>query len=163
MGKIFISQGDRIAVEAPTYLGALHAFTPYRPVYVRMETDAFGVIPESLEQVLKNGRVKLVYLVPTFQNPTGRTLPLERRQAVADIIRRHGAILVEDDPYSALRYRGADLPPIHSLAPEQVVYVGTLSKVFAPGLRIGFCVAPEEVRKWLVDSQTGDRSSHQHL
>ena len=155
LGKIFISQGDRIAVEAPTYLGALHAFAPYRPAYVRMDTDEFGVIPESLEQALKSGGVKLVYLVPTFQNPTGRTLSLARRQAVADIIRRHDAILVEDDPYRALRYRGADLPPIHTLAPDQVVYVSTLSKVFAPGLRIGFCVAPEEIRKWLVIVKQG--------
>jgi 2-aminoadipate transaminase len=155
VGKIFISQGDRIAVEAPTYLGALHAFTAYRPAYVRLQTDAFGVIPESLEKVLETGKVKLVYLVPTFQNPTGRTLPLDRRQAVADSITRHGAVLIEDDPYSALRYSGRDVAPIHSLAPDNVVYVSTLSKVFAPGLRIGFCVAPPAIRKWLVIVKQG--------
>ena len=155
LGKIFISEGDRIAVEAPTYLGALHAFAPYRPTYVSVDTDENGVIPESLEQVLDAGGVKLVYLVPTFQNPTGRTLSLERRHRVADIIQRHGAILVEDDPYGALRYKGVALPPIHSLAPEHVIYVSTFSKVFAPGLRIGFCLAPEEVRKWLVIVKQG--------
>jgi 2-aminoadipate transaminase len=149
-GKIFISKGDRVAVEAPTYLGALSAFNPYEPDYVSMATDAEGLIPESLDAALADGGVKFVYLVPTFQNPTGRTLPLDRRKEIARIIQRHGALLVEDDPYGALRYRGEDLPPIQTFAPENVVYVSTLSKVFAPGLRIGFCVAPEAIRRWLV-------------
>ena len=88
--------------------------------------------------------------MPTFQNPTGRTIPLKRREAIADIIRRHNALLIEDDPYSALRYRGAAVPPIKTLAPENVVYISTLSKIFAPGLRLGFCVAPALIRRWLV-------------
>ncbi len=155
LGKVFISAGDRIAVESPTYLGALHAFSAYRPTYVPLATDDQGVVPDSLEQALLAGGVKLVYLVPNFQNPTGRTLSPDRRRQVADILRRHDAILVEDDPYGDLRYRGSPLAPIHSLAPEHVVYVGTLSKVFAPGLRVGFCVAPEAVRRWLVVVKQG--------
>jgi len=150
VGKILISKGDRIAVEAPTYLGAIQAFTPYEPEYVRMDTDDDGLIPDSLEAALKTDWIKFIYLVPTFQNPTGRTLPLARRKEIADIIQRHNALLIEDDPYSALRYRGKDIPPIQTLAPENVVYVSTLSKVFAPGLRIGFYVAPELIRRWLV-------------
>jgi 2-aminoadipate transaminase len=94
--------------------------------------------------------IKLIYLVPTFQNPTGRTIPLERRKAVAEIIKRHDALLIEDDPYSSLRYKGTDLDSIKTFAPENVIYMSTLSKVFAPGLRVGFCVAPEWVRRWLV-------------
>lgn len=150
VGKIFISKGDKVAVEAPTYLGAIQAFNAYEPVFVSLKTDEDGVVPESLEKVLVSENIKLIYLVPTFQNPTGRTIPLERRKAVAEIIQRHDALLVEDDPYSSLRYKGTDIDCIKSFAPENVIYMSTLSKVFAPGLRVGFCVAPEWVRRWLV-------------
>ena len=130
LGKVLISPGDVVAVEAPTYLGALQALNPYEPRYVEMGTDDEGLIPEELERVLLQERVKVVYLVPTFQNPTGRTLPLVRRQRVAEILERHDALLIEDDPYSDLRYTGTRLPPIKSLAPHNVVYVSTLSKTF---------------------------------
>jgi 2-aminoadipate transaminase len=113
------------------------------------------LIPESLEAVLGEGAVKFIYLVPTFQNPTGRTLGLARRMRIADILRAHGALLVEDDPYSDLRYRGEAIPPIKSIAPDHVVYIGTLSKILAPGLRAGFCVPPEPLRKWLVRVKQG--------
>lgn len=150
VAKILISKGDKIAVEAPTYLGAISAFNPYQPEYMRMDTDDGGVIPESLEEVLASNPIKFIYLVPTFQNPTGRTLSLKRREQIAEIIIRQNALLVEDDPYSALRYQGCDIPPIKTLAPDHVVYISTLSKIFAPGLRIGFYAAPELMRKWLV-------------
>ena len=155
LGKVLISSGDQVAVEAPTYLGALQAFTPYEPDYVSMDTDDSGLIPESLDRVLASGKVKFIYLVPTFQNPTGRTIPLERRRQIADIIKKYNALLVEDDPYGALRYRGQAITPIKALAPDNVVYISTLSKVFAPGLRIGFCHAPEQIRKWLVIVKQG--------
>jgi 2-aminoadipate transaminase len=150
IGKILISPGDTVGLESPTYLGALQAFTPYEPRYTAIDCDEDGVIPEALEQVLAEGCIKFIYLVPTFQNPSGRTLPLDRRRAIATLITRYNALLIEDDPYCDLRYEGNALPPIKSMAPEQVVYVGTLSKVFAPGLRIGYCVAPEPIRNWLV-------------
>lgn len=155
MGKIIISPGDYVAVEAPTYLGALQAFNPYEPHYLEIETDDEGLIPESLERVISAQRVKLVYLVPTFQNPTGRTLPLARRKQVADILKRHDTLLLEDDPYSDLRYTGQRVPPIKSLAPDNVVYSTTLSKTFAPGLRIGVCVAPAFIQRWLVTARQG--------
>ena len=155
IGKVLISKGDKVAVEAPTYLGALQAFTPYEPQYIRLATDDNGLIPRSLEKVLDGGGIKFIYLVPTFQNPTGRTIPLERRRKIAAIIRKHDALLIEDDPYSSLRYRGNEIPTIQSLAPANVVYISTLSKVFAPGLRIGFCVAPALIRKWLVIVKQG--------
>ncbi len=155
LGKVLISKGDKVAVEAPTYLGAISAFNPYEPEYVRMDTDDDGLVPESLEKVLLSEKLKFIYLVPTFQNPTGRTISLDRRKKIADMIRKYNALLVEDDPYSALRYRGDELPPIKVFAPENVVYVSTLSKVFAPGLRIGFNVAPEMIRKWLVFAKQG--------
>jgi 2-aminoadipate transaminase len=155
IAKILISPGDGIAVEAPTYLGAIQAFNPYEPRYARMETDEEGVIPESLEDVLKREEVKFVYLVPTFQNPTGKTISLKRREKIAQIIYRHNALLVEDDPYSMLRYRGEPLPPIYTFAPENTLYISTLSKVFAPGLRIGFFLAPPPLNRWLVLAKQG--------
>jgi len=155
MGKILVSPGDPVAVEAPTYLGALQAFNPYEPDYVQIETDEYGLIPESLERVIAEHTPKFAYLSPTFQNPTGRTLPLERRKRVADIIKRSNTLVIEDDPYGALRYRGEWVPPIQTFAPEQVVYTGSFSKVFAPGLRVGYYVAPEHVRQWLVIAKQG--------
>ncbi|MEO6043505.1 MAG: PLP-dependent aminotransferase family protein [Tepidiformaceae bacterium] len=154
-GKIFISPGDVVAVEAPTYLGALQAFNPYEPRYVELETDEDGLIPESLDRVLATEIVKFVYLVPTFQNPTGRTLSLARRRQVAEILVRRGALLLEDDPYSDLRYTGEPVPPIKSMAPDHVIYVSTLSKTFAPGLRVGFSVAPPETHHWMVIARQG--------
>ena len=155
VGKVLLSKGDCVAVEAPTYLGAIQAFNPYEPEYIRMDTDQEGLIPESLERALESNAVKFVYLVPTFQNPTGRTIPFERRKAIAEIVQRHNALLIEDDPYSDLRYRGEAIPPIKAFAPEHTVYASTLSKTFAPGLRIGFCVAPEVIRRWLVLTKQG--------
>ncbi len=150
IGKTLISPRDQIAVESPTYLGALQAFTPYEPEYLPLVCDDDGLIPDSLEEVLKHRAVKFVYLVPNFQNPTGRTLSMPRRRTVAKIIQNYGTLLVEDDPYGDLRYEGAALPSLKSLAPENVIYIGTLSKVFAPGLRLGYCVAPLPIQNWLV-------------
>ena len=150
IGKVLINPGDKVAVEAPTYLGAIQAFTPYEPEYISLETDGDGVIPEFLEQVLRTERIKFIYLVPTFQNPTGKTIPLNRRRKIADIVQKHRTLLVEDDPYSLLRYEGDDLPPIKTLAPDQTIYISTLSKVFAPGLRVGFFVSPKWIQKWFV-------------
>ncbi len=147
VGKTLISPGDRVAVESPTYLGALQAFTPYEPEYVALACDDEGLLPESLKEALARQPVKFVYLVPNFQNPTGRTLSMPRRRAVAEIIQRYDTLLVEDDPYGDLRYEGEPLPALKSLAPDHVVYIGTLSKVFAPGLRLGYCVAPAAMRE----------------
>lgn len=148
--KLMISKGDKIALEAPTYLGAISAFNPYEPEYVPMEMDDDGLLPEALEETLKTHDIKFIYLVPTFQNPTGRSITMARRERIAEIIQTHKALLIEDDPYSALRYRGDALPPVKTLAPDNVIYVSTLSKVFAPGLRIGFYAAPRFIREWLV-------------
>lgn len=155
LGMVLIDKGDKVAVEAPTYLGALQAFNPYEPEYVHIAMDDDGVIPESLDEVIRRHAIKFIYLVPTFQNPTGRSLSLERRRAIARLIQAYDVLLVEDDPYGALRYRGEYLPPIKSFAPDHVVYISTLSKVFAPGLRIGFSLAPEPVHQWMVIVKQG--------
>lgn len=150
IGKIFIDHGDVIAVESPTYIGAVDAFAPYNPKYEEIETDDNGVIPESLEKILKTKKVKFVYLIPTFQNPTGRTISWERRRKIAKIIKKFDALLIEDDPYNSLRYRGKAINPIQTLIPENVVYLCTFSKVLAPGLRIGFYSAPKNVATLMV-------------
>ena len=156
VGKLLIGGGDAVAVESPTYLGALQAFNPYEPRYVEIETDEGGAVPDSIEHLILTEHPKFIYLVPTFQNPTGRTLSLERRKAIAEIIMRHGALLVEDDPYAALRYRGEALPAIKSFAPQNVLYTTTFSKIFAPGLRLGMVAAPnEELTTWMVKVKQG--------
>jgi len=155
LGKILITPGDAIALETPSYLGAISAFSAYEPNYVSVATDDEGIRPESLEETLDSQPVKFIYLVTTFQNPTGRTLSAERRRQVAEIIKKRGTLVIEDDPYSDLRYRGAAVPPIYTYAPENTVYVSTLSKVFAPGLRLGFCLAPPLIREWLYTAKQG--------
>lgn len=155
VAKVMITPGDKIAIEAPSYLGAISAFNAYEPDYISVATDDEGIIPEALEEVLKTNEIKLVYLVPTFQNPTGRTLSLERRKRVAELIQEYDVLLLEDDPYSALRYSGTALPPIQQFAPEHVVYSSTFSKILAPGLRIGYCVAPKDLARWLVIAKQG--------
>ncbi len=155
VGKVLISKGDKIGVESPTYLGAIQAFDPYEPDYVTLATDEKGLIPESLETVLSRTPLKFIYLVPTFQNPTGRTLPMERRERIAAILTRYDVLLIEDDPYSDMRYDGEPLKPLKALAPDHVLYIGTLSKVFAPGLRVGFYVPPALLEDWLVIVKQG--------
>ena len=155
LGKVLISEGDKVAVEAPTYLGALQAFNPYGPAYVCLKSDENGIVPESLERTLDRHSIKFIYTVPTFQNPTGRTIPLDRRKEIVEIIRRHNALLVEDDPYGRLRFTGRRLPSLKSLARDHVVYVSSLSKVFAPGFRLGFTAAPKNIGRWLVIAKQG--------
>jgi 2-aminoadipate transaminase len=153
IGKIFIDEGDMIAVESPTYIGAVDAFAPYRPTYTEIESDHHGAIPGSLEKILKTKKIKFVYLVPTFQNPTGKTITWERRKQIAGIIKKHQVILIEDDPYNSLRYRGKAINPIQTIIPENTVYLCTFSKVLAPGLRIGFYCAPVGITSLMVSAK----------
>lgn len=147
VAMMFINPGDLIAVESPTYLGALQAFNALQPRYVEILTDKDGIIPGALEQKLKlYPSIKFVYIIPTFQNPTGRVLPLERRVEVAKIIKKYNKLLVEDDPYSELRYEGKHLPSLYSLAPKNTVHLFTFSKTLVPDVRVGGMVAPEEIR-----------------
>ncbi len=155
LGKVLLSPGDVIAMESPTYMGALSAFSVYQPRYVSVASDDEGILPAALEAVLEQQPVKFIYLVTTFQNPTGRTMSPQRRQEVADIIQAKNALVVEDDPYSDLRYRGEPVPALKTYAPENTVYVSTLSKIFAPGLRLGFCLAPPTIHEWLYTAKQG--------
>ena len=155
LGKVLITPGDAIALETPSYLGAISAFSAYEPNYVSIATDDEGMLPDALADTLERQSIKFIYLVTTFQNPTGRTLSVERRRQIAEIVKRHGALVIEDDPYSDLRYRGEAVPPFYTYARENTVYVSTVSKVFAPGLRLGFCVAPPLIHDWLYTAKQG--------
>jgi len=155
LGKILITPGDIIALETPSYLGAISAFSAYEPNYVSIATDDEGIQPDALAETLDRQQVKFIYLVTTFQNPTGRTLSPARRRQVAEIVKERGALVIEDDPYSDLRYRGEAVAPFYTYAPENTVYLSTLSKVFAPGLRLGFCVAPPLIHEWLYTAKQG--------
>ena len=155
LGKALITPGDVIALETPSYLGAISAFSAYEPSFVSIATDDEGILPASLEETLDRHRVKFIYLVTTFQNPTGRTLSPARRKQIAEIVKRRGTLVIEDDPYSDLRYRGEAVAPFYAYAPEHTVYVSTVSKVFAPGLRLGFCIAPPLIREWLYTVKQG--------
>lgn len=155
IAKVLVSPGEYIAVEGPTYLAALQSFNSYEAKYLQIETDDEGVVPESLEEIISSYPVKFVYLIPTFQNPSGKTIQKKRREQIAEIIKKYEVLLVEDDPYSALRFKGEELPTIKSLAPEYVVYASTFSKIFAPGLRVGFFIAPEKIGRWMVIAKQG--------
>jgi 2-aminoadipate transaminase len=166
LGKIFINHGDRILVESPTYLGALQAWNAYGAEYVTVPSDDNGMITESLEQALRTGP-KFIYLLPNFQNPTGVTLPLDRRHKIIELADRYGVPIVEDDPYGQLRFEGEHIPPVVYLdncyraenhEPSysgNVIYLSTFSKTLAPGLRLAWIIAPPEVIRKLVLAKQG--------
>lgn len=152
LGKLFIDPGSRVLVEAPSYLGALQSFSMFQPEYVAVPTDAGGLIPESLTDELA-ADARFIYVLPNFQNPTGLTLDLARRQALVARCAELGVPIVEDDPYGELRYAGVAQPSVLGLgrkAGATVVRLGSFSKVLAPGLRLGYIVAPRPIIAKLV-------------
>lgn len=140
LGKVLIDEGSKVLVETPSYLGALQAFSVYGPQFESVPTDEGGLLPESLDAIGKDAR--LLYALPNFQNPTGRTLSVERRHALVDACARLGVPLIEDDPYGALCYRGEPLPKLLNMNPQGVIHMGSFSKVLTPGIRLGYVVAP---------------------
>ncbi|MEZ4387749.1 MAG: PLP-dependent aminotransferase family protein [Candidatus Krumholzibacteriia bacterium] len=143
-GKLFLDPGDVVLCESPTYLGAINAFAAYEPTFVEVPTDADGMVPEALEQALATrDNVKFIYAIPDFQNPSGRTWSLARRQALVELAARHGVPIVEDSPYAELRFEGEPLPALHAVDTHgNVIYLGTFSKTFCPGLRCAWLSAP---------------------
>lgn len=153
--KLFIDPGDVILAEGPSYVGALGVFTSYQARVVHLPMDADGLVPEVLEAAILEQRaqgrtVKFLYTIPTFHNPAGITLSAERRPRVVEICRRLGVLIVEDNPYGLLWFDSPPPPPLHTLDPEGVVYLGSFSKTFAPGFRVGWAVAPHAIREKLV-------------
>lgn len=151
LGKIFIDPGDLIAVEAPAYVGALTAFGAYEPHYLQIEIDDEGMLVDQLEEALVRGeRPKFVYTCPNFGNPGGVTLSYTRRTRLVGLCREAGIPIIEDNPYGLLRFDGEPLPALRTLDPENVIYLGTVSKVFSPGVRVGWALAEQSVVQRLV-------------
>jgi 2-aminoadipate transaminase len=162
IATLMLDPGDRVLVEEPSYLAALQCFKLARAVCVPVPCDDDGLDPEALPVLIAEHRPKLLYTTPTFHNPTGRTLPLERRLAVASVVADAGLFVVEDDPYGELRYAGAPVPAIASLAEasDRVLAMSTLSKIAAPGLRLGWVRAPHELlRPLTIAKQAADLHS----
>jgi 2-aminoadipate transaminase len=150
-GKIFLDAGDCVLTESPTYMAAIQAFQTFEVRFATVPTDDHGLISEELPALIERERPKFLYTIPNFQNPTGRTLAAQRRKTLYSIAARYGLIVIEDDPYGCLRYAGKTIPPLKSLDTEGIViYLSTVSKTIAPGLRIGWVVAREEIRRKLT-------------
>ncbi|MGD0240358.1 MAG: PLP-dependent aminotransferase family protein [Streptosporangiaceae bacterium] len=153
--RIFVDPGDVVLVEAPSYVGALGAFASYQADVVHVAMDDDGLIPEALEEAIRRTaaagrRAKFLYTVPNFQNPAGVTLATGRRHRILDICRRAGLLVVEDNPYGLLGFDGEPLRALHADDPDGVVYLGTFSKTFAAGVRVGWAVAPTAIREKLI-------------
>ena len=152
LATALLDPGAVVAVEEPTYLAALQCFQLAGARVVPVAGDAHGIHPDALADVLERERPTLLYLVPTFANPTGHTLTLERRAAVAQLAARHGVWVVEDDPYGELRYRGASVPALAAQpgAEDRVVHLGSFSKIASPGMRLGWLRAPADLMRPLT-------------
>jgi 2-aminoadipate transaminase len=151
VAKIFVDPGDEIVVEAPAYVGALSAFSVYEPRFLQVDVDDEGMMVEQFEELLLRGaRPKFVYTVPNFGNPAGVTMSLERRERLVALCREASVPIVEDNPYGMLRFEGDPLPCLRALDPENVIYLGTVSKVFSPGVRVGWALAEQSVIQRLV-------------
>ena len=154
IAKVLIDKDSRLLVESPTYLGALQAFTPMQPAVESIESDSGGVCPSALREALQKGeRPRFIYLLPNFQNPTGRTMDEARREAVIAVCREHGLPIVEDNPYGELWFDAPPPKPLLARWPEGVVYLGSFSKILAPGLRLGYIVAPPALYPKLLQAK----------
>ena len=156
--KALIDPGDVILVEDPTFLGNMQCMRLYQARLVPVESDDGGLIPEKLEEAIRREKPKMLYVIPNFQNPTGRTLAADRRPRIAQLAAQYGVVVAEDDPYRDLRYTGQDLPAVKSYDEEGwVVYLGSFSKIISPGLRVGFIAGDSAiVRKCVLGKQSSD-------
>lgn len=161
--KVFINEGDTLICERPSFVGSLNSFKSYNAHIVGIEMDDEGIKTDELESVLKTtDNVKVLYLIPNFQNPSGKCMSYERRKAVYELACKYNIIILEDNPYGELRFAGEDIPSIKSLDREgRVIYSGTFSKVISPGMRVGFvAAAPEIISKIVVCKQVADVHSN---
>jgi len=157
--KVLCNEGDTIITEAPTFVGALNTFRSYQVNIVGVDMDEDGINIEKLEHALRTQKnVRMIYLIPTFQNPTGRTMSLAKRQACYELAKKYNVPILEDNPYGETRFSGEALPDIKSLDDQGlVIYAGTFSKILSPGLRVGFVMAPHEIiSKMVVAKQCND-------
>ncbi|MBR3629642.1 MAG: PLP-dependent aminotransferase family protein [Oscillospiraceae bacterium] len=161
--KSLCDPGDTLICEAPSFIGSLNAFKSYNVNLVGVELDEDGMNPEKLEAALRaNPNTKLIYLIPNFQNPTGKTTTLARRRELYALAQKYNTMILEDNPYGDLRFAGEDVPTIKSMDTDgRVIYAGSFSKVLAPGIRVGYGIAPKEViSKMVVCKQVSDVQSN---
>ena len=157
--KVLCNEGDTVLCECPSFIGALNAFRSYGVKLVGVDMDNEGLVPESLEKAIAaNENVKVLYTIPTFQNPMGVTMNAERRERVYDICKRNGIVIIEDNPYGELRFDGDDVPTIKSMDTDGIViYCGSFSKTISSGMRVGFVCAHEDIsQKMVVCKQVSD-------
>ncbi len=161
ISKVFINPGDTILVEAPTFLGALQTFNSYEANTVSIPMDDEGIIVEELERLINEYKPKIIYCIPTFQNPSGNTLGVERRKRIAKLATEYDIIVIEDDPYCDLRYDGERVPTIKEFdESSNVLYLGSFSKTISPGLRVGYVIGDAAViRKLTIAKQGSDLHS----
>jgi 2-aminoadipate transaminase len=155
IGKVFIDPETHVLTGRPTYLGAIQAWRAYEGKFLTVPLDDDGMQVELIEDKIKETPVRYIYVLPNFHNPAGTTLPEGRRRLLVEVAREHDLIIVEDDPYGALRYEGEDILPIAAMAPERTIYLGTFSKTLTPGLRIGWVAGPAEIVQRLVQAKQG--------
>ncbi|WP_425448725.1 PLP-dependent aminotransferase family protein [Dethiothermospora halolimnae] len=158
-GKIFLNKDDVVICESPSYLGALNAFKAYQPKFVEIPTDNDGMRMDELEKVLENtDNVKVIYVIPDFQNPSGRTWSIERRKKLVELANKYNLPIVEDNPYGELRFEGEMPPAIKHFDTEgRVIFLGTFSKTFCPGLRLGWtCADGDVLNKYILVKQGAD-------
>lgn len=154
--RVFLNEGDKVIVEAPTFVGALATFAPHRPTILPVPMDHDGMRMDALEQTLReNPDTRLIYTITDFQNPMGVTMSLERRRRMMEIVQQYDVIVIEDTPYRELRFAGQTLPALKSFDTRgQVVYIGSFSKILSPGIRLGWSVASPEVTAMLATAKT---------
>lgn len=158
-GKVFLDEDDVVICESPTYLAAINAFKTYLPKFVEIAMDDQGMIMADLEAALKkNRKAKFIYTVPDFQNPTGRTMSLDRRKKLIELANQYDILVLEDNPYGELRFAGDNVPPVKSFDTEgRVIYQSTFSKVLTPGVRVGWlCASPDILQKYVIFKQSAD-------
>jgi 2-aminoadipate transaminase len=153
IGRIFIGAGDTIITGKPTYLGALQAWKVYRPRIIGIPVDEEGMQIDLLEDTLRKESPKFIYILPNFHNPMGVTLSRRRREKLVRVAAKYGVPIVEDDPYGELRFEGEDITPIIVMHKENVLYLSTFSKILAPGIRLGWAVAPQDIIKKMVQAK----------
>ena len=158
-GKVFLDEGDVVLCESPTYLAAISAFKAYGCSFIEIPTDEEGMMMDVLEDVLSNtSHIKLIYAIPTFQNPTGKTWSLERRRKLAELSAKYSVAVIEDNPYGELRFEGEPLPSIKSFDEAgNILCTGSFSKIFCPGFRIGWVAGDKDIiRKYVLVKQGTD-------
>ena len=157
--QVYIDPGDIILVEAPTFVHSAEIFAMFEANCVGVKTDDDGMDPEDLEEKIKALHPKMIYVIPTFQNPGGITLSLERRKKIAELAAQYDVLVLEDDPYRDIRYSGEDLPPIKTFDTSgNVILANSFSKIFSPGARLGYVVAKKEDIRHLVDAKSATNS-----